>query len=63
MRVGRHLTTIQLVDTKSTQGLNLLHFLERTVRQHFPQLESFTEELAVPASAYRGQLPLMSRDT
>lgn len=34
----------------------LLHFLERTVNKHFPDMEEFLEELAKPAEAYRGIL-------
>ena len=33
----------------------LLHFLERTVAKHFPEIEQFVEELAKPAEAYRGK--------
>lgn len=43
----------KLVDTKSSNGQNLLHFLERTVSQHFPELEGFVEELAKPSEANR----------
>lgn len=44
----------QLVDTKSSNGLNLLHFLERTISQHFPDILEFRKELEKPAEAYRG---------
>jgi cytokinesis protein len=43
----------KLVDTKSSAGQNLLHFLERTVNQHFPDLEGFLDELAKPSEANR----------
>lgn len=45
---------VQLVDTKSVHNTTLLHFLERTVAKHFPDMESFLDELAAPAEAYRG---------
>ena len=32
----------------------LLHFLERTVSKHFPDMEEFLEELNRPSEAYRG---------
>ena len=35
----------------------LLHFLERTVSQHFPEMSQFLDELEKPAEAYRGTLP------
>lgn len=44
----------QLVDTKSAHNTTLLHFLERVVVKHFPEMEDFMEELAKPAEAYRG---------
>lgn len=44
----------KLVDTKSTHNTTLLHFLERTVAKHFPEMEQFLEELSAPAEAYRG---------
>ncbi|KAJ9107724.1 hypothetical protein QFC21_001184 [Naganishia friedmannii] len=43
----------RLVDTKSSNGLNLLHFLERTISQHFPDILEFRSELEKPAEAYR----------
>jgi hypothetical protein len=43
----------QLVDTKSVNNTTLLHFLERTVAKHFPDMEEFIEELSKPAEAYR----------
>lgn len=43
----------KLVDTKSTNGQNLLHFLERTVSTHFPELDGFLDELAKPSEANR----------
>ena len=45
----------RLVDTKSSNGQNLLHFLERIVAQHFPHLEGFMDELAKPSEANRGE--------
>jgi cytokinesis protein len=45
-----------MVDTKSANQTTLLHFLERTVAKHFPDMESFLDELATPADAYRGLL-------
>jgi cytokinesis protein len=44
----------QLVDTKSINNTTLLHFLEKTVSKHFPEMEVFLDELAKPAEAYRG---------
>lgn len=44
----------QLVDTKSVNNTTLLHFLERTVAKHFPDMEDFLDELTKPAEAYRG---------
>jgi cytokinesis protein len=46
----------RMVDTKSSNGQNLLHFLEKTVSTHFPHLEGFLDELARPADANRGEL-------
>ena len=46
----------QLVDTKSVNNTTLLHFLERTVHKHFPDMEEFLEELNKPAEAYRGSI-------
>ncbi|KAJ9115891.1 hypothetical protein QFC22_005034 [Naganishia vaughanmartiniae] len=43
----------RLVDTKSSNGMNLLHFLERTISQHFPDILEFRSELEKPAEAYR----------
>lgn len=45
----------RLVDTKSSNGQNLLHFLERQVSTHFPELEGFLEELKAPSDANRGE--------
>lgn len=45
---------LQLVDTKSVNNTTLLHFLERTVHKHFPDMVEFLEELNKPAEAYRG---------
>jgi cytokinesis protein len=41
------------VDTKSSNGQNLLHFLEHVVSTHFPHLDSFLEELEAPSQANR----------
>jgi len=46
----------KLVDTKSVNNTTLLHFLERTVAKHFPDMEEFLEELNKPAEAYRVNL-------
>ncbi|KAJ7684827.1 hypothetical protein DFH06DRAFT_20524 [Mycena polygramma] len=46
----------KLVDTKSVNNTTLLHFLERTVAKHFPDMEDFLEELGKPAEAYRVNL-------
>jgi cytokinesis protein len=46
-----------LVDTKSVNNTTLLHFLERTVAKHFPEMEAFLDELEKPAEAYRGRYP------
>ncbi|WVQ98293.1 hypothetical protein IAU59_005416 [Kwoniella sp. CBS 9459] len=43
----------RLVDTKSSGGQNLLHFLEKTVEQHFSHLGGFLDELAKPSEASR----------
>lgn len=43
----------KLVDTKSSNGQNLLHFLERTVSSHFPELQGFLDELTKPSEANR----------
>lgn len=48
----------QLVDTKSVNNTTLLHFLEKTVSRHFPEMEEFLDELEKPADAYRGQFLL-----
>ncbi|KAJ3474158.1 hypothetical protein NLI96_g12622 [Meripilus lineatus] len=46
----------KLVDTKSLHNTTLLHFLERTVAKHFPEIEGFLDELSAPAEAYRVNL-------
>lgn len=46
----------KLVDTKSVNNTTLLHFLERTVANHMPDMEAFLDELAKPAEAYRVNL-------
>ncbi|KAF8212513.1 hypothetical protein K438DRAFT_1663494 [Mycena galopus ATCC 62051] len=46
----------KLVDTKSVNNTTLLHFLERTIAKHFPDMEDFLEELSKPAEAYRVNL-------
>ena len=46
---------MQLVDTKSSNGQNLLHFLEKTISTQFPEMQSFRKELEKPAEAYRGK--------
>ncbi|EJU05761.1 hypothetical protein DACRYDRAFT_62419 [Dacryopinax primogenitus] len=46
----------KLVDTKSVNSTTLLHFLEKTVSRHFPDMEEFLDELAKPADAYRVNL-------
>lgn len=47
----------RLVDTKSSNGQNLLHFLERQVALNFPDLEGFLVELDKPSEASRGEQP------
>lgn len=44
----------KMVDTKSVNNTTLLHFLEKTVSKHFPDMEEFLNELEKPAEAYRG---------
>lgn len=51
----------RLVDTKSSSGQNLLHFLERQVSINFPELEGFLDELARPSDANRGERILVQR--
>lgn len=46
----------KLVDTKSVNNTTLLHFLERTIHKEFPAMETFLDELAKPAEAYRVNL-------
>ncbi|KAL5511448.1 hypothetical protein ACEPAH_4664 [Sanghuangporus vaninii] len=46
----------KLVDTKSLNNTTLLHFLEKTVSQHFPEMADFLNELEKPADAYRVNL-------
>jgi len=46
----------KLVDTKSVNNTTLLHFLERTVSKHFPEMAGFLDELEKPAEAYRVNL-------
>lgn len=46
----------KLVDTKSVNNTTLLHFLEKTVSKHFPEMEGFIDELERPAEAYRVNL-------
>jgi cytokinesis protein len=50
------LYTFQLVDTKSVNNTTLLHFLEKTVSGHFPEMVAFLDELEKPADAHRGSL-------
>ena len=52
---GRLLSIFKLVDTKSTNNTTLLHFVEKTVSQHFPEIAKFVDELEKPADAYRGK--------
>lgn len=52
----QYVSSQQLVDTKSLHNTTLLHFLERTIAKHFPDMEGFLDELAAPAEAYRGEL-------
>lgn len=52
----------KLVDTKSVNNTTLLHFLERTVSKHFPDMEEFLEELSRPAEAYRDNLQDVRKD-
>lgn len=47
--------TSKLVDTKSVNNTTLLHFLERTINKHFPDMEEFLTELSKAAEAYRGK--------
>lgn len=58
--IVQFIATLQLVDTKSVNNTTLLHFLERTVAKHFPEMESFLDELDAPAEAYRGMSVLPS---
>jgi hypothetical protein len=51
-------TKWQLVDTKSVNNTTLLHFLEKTVSKHFPDMAAFLDELEAPAEAHRGNLTL-----
>lgn len=46
----------KLVDTKSVNNTTLLHFLERTVSKHFPEMTGFLDELLKPEEAYRVNL-------
>ncbi|QRW27647.1 cytokinesis protein sepA [Rhizoctonia solani] len=47
---------MSLVDTKSINNTTLLHFLEKTVSKHFPDMERFMDELQKPEEAYRVNL-------
>jgi len=53
----------KLVDTKSVNNTTLLHFLERTVSKHFPNMEDFLDELSKPAEAHRVNLQDIHKDT
>ena len=53
--IDSHLTLLQLVDTKSLNNTTLLHFVEKTVQNHFPEIAAFLDELEKPAEAYRGK--------
>ncbi|THH08533.1 hypothetical protein EW145_g2635 [Phellinidium pouzarii] len=46
----------KLVDTKSLNNTTLLHFLEKTIAHHFPDMAEFLNELEKPAEAYRVNL-------
>ncbi|CAE6358045.1 unnamed protein product [Rhizoctonia solani] len=48
--------SISLVDTKSVNNTTLLHFLEKTVSKHFPEMATFLDELQKPEEAYRVNL-------
>lgn len=52
----------KLVDTKAGDGTTLLHFVERTVSQHFPELDGFTDELHAATEACRVQLLDLKHD-
>jgi len=52
----------KLVDTKSVHNTTLLHFLERTIHKHFPDMEEFLEELNKPAEAYRVNVQDVRKD-
>ncbi|KAH7930908.1 actin-binding FH2 [Leucogyrophana mollusca] len=52
----------KLVDTKSVNNTTLLHFLERTVAKHFPDMEEYLEELSKPAEAYRVNIQDIRKD-
>lgn len=45
----------KLVDTKAQDGTTLLHFIQRTISTHFPEVEDFLKELEPPAAACRGE--------
>lgn len=51
---------LKLVDTKSVNNTTLLHFLERTVAKHFPEMEAFLDDLEKPAEAHRGAVANLS---
>lgn len=60
---GFKITSInKLVDTKASDGTTLLHFIERTISKCFPEVESFMDELELPAEACRVQLFDLRRD-
>lgn len=58
--IHSYVLSFQLVDTKSANNMTLLHFLERTVSKHFPDIQQFVSELSAPAEAYRGSWSLAS---
>ncbi|KAI6038969.1 hypothetical protein EDC04DRAFT_3112644 [Pisolithus marmoratus] len=52
----------KLVDTKSVNNTTLLHFLERTIQNHFPHMDEFLDELSKPAEAYRVNMQDVRKD-
>ena len=56
----RALFPSQLVETKSPQGQNLLHFVERTVSSLFHDMEGFMDELDKASEGSRRAYCLLS---
>lgn len=62
-KTNTHASSTQLLDTKShDRKQTLLHFVVRTVEEHYPQAERFVEDLADVTAASRVSLVTLASD-